>query len=100
MARVQLSNRGSDSSPETCHSWARRGKNSECAVKDGLWPAAGGHERLPRRCETRKAEAERRAASEKPDGQVWVDSCGPRQAKADAGGRVAEARGSRPPNYR
>lgn len=35
--RVQP-NCGSDSSPETCHSWALRGKNSECAVKDGMWP--------------------------------------------------------------
>jgi hypothetical protein len=37
--RVQP-NFGSDSLPETCHSGAFRGKNSECAGKDGLWPSS------------------------------------------------------------
>jgi hypothetical protein len=46
---------GSDSSPETCRSWALRGKISECAVKDGLWPKPGLPQdccklTLPRRC--------------------------------------------------
>jgi hypothetical protein len=48
VGRVQP-NCGSDSSPETCHSWALRGKNSECAVKNGLWPSAefpGGGRKL------------------------------------------------------
>ena len=39
--RVQP-NCGSDSSPETCHSWALRGENSECAGKVGLWPTPAG----------------------------------------------------------
>jgi hypothetical protein len=43
---------GSDSAPETCHSQVLRDKNFERAVKDGLWPAAVGHEQLIRRCET------------------------------------------------
>ena len=48
------------------------------------WPAAGGHERLLRRCETRKAEAERRAALGRSDGQQWVGSCRPLLVEADA----------------
>ena len=37
IGRVE-SNCGPDSAPETCHSWALRDKNFECAGKGGLWP--------------------------------------------------------------
>ena len=47
-------------------------------LKDCNWPAAGGHEGLLRRSETRKAEAERRAALEQPGRPVWVETTRPR----------------------
>lgn len=50
----------------------RRDTLKRPAAYDRNWPAAGGHERLLRRCETRKAEAGHRASSEKSDGHVWV----------------------------
>ena len=61
------------------------------------WPAAGGHERRLRRCETREAAAERRAALGKPDGRVWVDSRPCRCHEADLPGVIRVRRLRRPP---
>ena len=72
-------------SPETRRSSAVRDLDSDRFGKVASWPAAGGHERLLRRCETREAEAERWSALEKPDGREWVGTtCSrPREAAAD-----------------
>lgn len=53
------------------------------AIGDGSKPAFGGHERLIGRCETRKTEAERRAALGKSDWRVWVGSATSANRTAD-----------------